>query len=511
MFSISKRPTISEIHKLYQDKQAKPSEVLQFFLNRSKTLDKNLNAVSNYTEELAQKQAQKYDEILEKNSDFEKLLTDYPLFGIPYFLKSIILVEGEVLNAGSLILNNFKAPYSSTVYQKVDKAGGVLLGIVNMDELACGSSGENCAYGPAKNPLDKTRVPGGSSSGPAAVVASGQCVFSLGTDTGGSIRLPAAFTDTVGLKPTYGLVSRYGVMPMASSFDQVGPITNNVEDNMQVTKILAGKDEMDQTSVDSSKMLQGLESWQAKQKQTRKVSQLKKTDNPLKIGLPKEFFVEGIDPQIRAKIEELKTKLTNLGHTLVDVSIPLSKYALSVYYMVMPVELASNLERQDGVRYAFQPNLEDNPEMYFSQREFFGEEIKRRILLGTFASSSGYYDAYYNTAQKVRALAKQDFDKAFEKCDLMLTPTAVEFPFKLNSKAKQDPLKMYLTDVLTCGINPVRIPGLTVPLGLFEVPADEGNPENDKTTNLPTGCQILGPELSEDKIYRLAMEIEKVV
>jgi aspartyl-tRNA(Asn)/glutamyl-tRNA(Gln) amidotransferase subunit A len=511
MFSISKRPTIKEIHKLYQNKQAKPSQVLQFFLNRSKSLDPDLNGVSNYTEELAKSQAKKYDELLDKTTDFENLIREYPLFAIPYFVKSIILVENEILNAGSLILNNFKAPYSSTVYKKIDKAGGLLLGIANMDELACGSSGETCAYGPAKNPIDKTRVPGGSSSGPVVVVSSGQCVFSLGTDTGGSIRLPAAFTDTVGLKPTYGLVSRYGVMPMASSFDQVGPITNNVEDNIQVTKVLAGKDDLDQTSIDSTKMLTALEAWQEKKRQTRTTSQIKKTDKPFVIGLPKEFFVDGIDPKIRAKMEELKTKLSDLGHTLIDVSIPLSKYALSVYYMIMPVELASNLERQDGIRYAFQPNLQDNPEMYFSQREFFGKEIKRRILLGTYASSSGYYDAYYNTAQKVRALAKQDFDKAFEKCDLMLTPTAVEFPFKLNSKTKADPLKMYLTDILTCGINPVRIPALTVPMGLFETSADEENPENGKLVNLPTGCQILGPELSEDKIYKLALEIEQIV
>ena len=505
MFSISKRPTISEIQTLYKDKIAKPSEVLQFFLNRSQTLDKNLNAVSNYTMDLAHQQAEKYDKILVENKDFEELLKEFPLFGIPYFVKSIILVEGEVLNAGSLILKDFKAPYSSTVYQKINKAGAILLGIVNMDELACGSSGETCAYGVAKNPLDKTRVPGGSSSGPVVVVASGQSVFSLGTDTGGSIRLPSAFCDVVGLKPTYGLVSRYGVMPMASSFDQVGPITNNIYDNILITKILAGKDEMDQTSVDSSKMLQNLETWLEKKKVTRQVNHLKKTNKPFRIGLPKEFFVDGIDPQIKQKMEELKKKLTSLGHTFIEVSIPLTKYALSVYYMIMPVELASNLERQDGVRYAFQPNLEDNPEMYYSQRQFFGKEIKRRILLGTYASSSGYYDAYYNTAQKVRALAKQDFDKAFEICDLMLTPTAVEFPFKLNSKSQEDPLKMYLTDILTCGINPVRIPGLTVPIGMFEVES------GDKTVHLPTGCQILGPELSEDKIYKLAEEIERLV
>ncbi len=504
MFSISKRPTIEEIHTLYREGKAKPSDIAVYFLNRSKTIDKNFNSVSNYTEELTKKEAQECDKILEyAEGDYDKAFLKYPLLGIPYFVKSIILVEGEVLNGGSLILNNFKAPYSSTVYQKIKAAGAILLGIVNMDELACGSSGETCAYGVTRNPFDKTRTPGGSSSGPASCVASGQCVFSLGTDTGGSIRLPSAFSDVVGLKPTYGLVSRYGVMPMCSSFDQVGPLTNNVEDSLVVIKILAGKDPYDQTSVDSTELIKSLQNIIEKKHQTRKLNKITKTNKPLKIGIPKEFYLDAIDPQISEAMENLKNKLVSLGHQLVDVSIPLTKYALSVYYLVMPVELSSNLERLDGVRYAYQPE-DDNSEMYYGQRDFFGDEIKRRILLGTYASSSGYYDAYYNTAQKVRAIAKQDYDKVFKKCDVMLTPTAVEFPFKLGEKT-EDPLKMYLTDVLTCGINPVGIPGLIIPLGLYEVK------DNNKKVDLPTGCQILGPKLSEDKLYTLAYEIENLV
>jgi aspartyl-tRNA(Asn)/glutamyl-tRNA(Gln) amidotransferase subunit A len=498
MFSISKRPTIKEIHTLYLEKKAKPSEVFRFFLNRSQTIDKQLNSVSSYTENLGEKKSLELDEILEKSTNLNEIFNQYPLFGIPCFVKSIILVEGEVFNAGSLILNNFQAPYSSTVYKKIDKAGAILIGIVNMDELATGSSGETCAFGTAKNPFDKTRIPGGSSSGPAVCVASGQCVFSLGTDTGGSIRLPAAFTDLVGLKPTYGLVSRYGVVPMASSFDQVGPMANSIEDVMIITKVLAGKDANDQTSLDSSDLLANLEKLIEQKKQTRTTSKISKTTNPLKIGIPKEFYVDGLDPIIAKAMQDLGQKLKDIGHTLIDVSVPLSKYALSVYYMIMPVELASNLERQDGIRYAFQPQNNDG-EMYFNQRDFFGDEIKRRILLGTYASSSGYYDAYYNTAQKVRALAKENFDEVFKQCDVLLTPTATEFPFKLGEKST-DPLKMYLTDVLTCGINPVRIPGLSVPLGLFEV---EG-------TELPTSCQLLGPEKSEDKLFTLGEEIEKL-
>lgn len=544
MFSISKRPTIKEIHDLYQQNKAKPSDVVKFFFNRSKDVDREIKAFFSLTEEIALKKGEEQDKVLEqlldenkKNVDIQKwqdLLAKEPLFGIPFSLKAIILVEGEIFNAGSKILNNFVAPYSSTVYKQIEKAGAILMGVNNMDELATGSSGESCSYGKTKNPFDTQRVPGGSSSGSAASVASGQVVFSLGTDTGGSIRQPASFCDLVGLKPTYGLVSRYGVMPMASSLDQVGAFTNNVEDNILVTKILSQKDEKDQTSLDSQELVKNLDKLLDDLKNKRVVKNPTKTLKPLKIGIPKEFYTEGIDPKIMTAMEDLKTKLSKLGHELVEVSMPLAKHAISVYYMVMTVELAANLQRHDGLRYAEQFNtlksqLEQNEEkpqnnskslyskeflekiesddfeLYYSQRAFFGEEVTRRILLGTYASSGGYYDAFYNHAQKVRQLAKKDFDKAFEKCDLMLTPTTPEFAFKIGEKTN-DPLKMYLSDALNCGINPVRIPGLSVPLGLFEVENGDG-----KTVELPTGCQILGRELSEDLIFQLAEEIENLV
>jgi aspartyl-tRNA(Asn)/glutamyl-tRNA(Gln) amidotransferase subunit A len=509
IFSVSKRPTISEIHTLYKDQKATVWEVSKFFLNRSEEVDPELNAVDNYTQELAQKQAEKLDKVQEEYKQkegegyFEKLLKDYPLFGIPYFTKAIILVEGVVANAGSKILDGFVAPYSATVSERLEKAGSVLLGVATMDEFATGSSGETSAYGPTKNPFDTTRTPGGSSSGPATVVASGQCVFSLGTDTGGSIRLPAAFTDTVGLKPTYGLVPRYGVIPMASSFDQVGPFSNCVGDNLLVTSILGGKDDYDQTSLDSFELIAKLNQVISKTHTSRKTKQINSTLKPLKIGLPEEFFIDGIDPIIRAAVENIKQKLESIGHKLVKVSLPLAKHALSVYYMTMPVELAANLERFDGVRYALQDQNPDS-EMYYNQRQNFGKEVTRRILLGPYVSSAGYYDAYYNLAQKVRQLAKQDFDRVFEEVDLLLTPVTSEFPFKLGQKSS-DPLSMYLTDAFTCGINPVRIPGISVPLGLFEVQTEEGK------IKLPTGVQILGPELSEDKIFELALEVEKLV
>jgi aspartyl-tRNA(Asn)/glutamyl-tRNA(Gln) amidotransferase subunit A len=412
-------------------------------------------------------------------------------------------MEGEIFNASSKTLDGFKAPYSSTVFEKIDAAGAILIGINQMDEFAMGSSGETSYYAKTKNPFDLDRVPGGSSSGPAAVVASGQVVFSLGTDTGGSIRQPASFCDVVGLKPTYGLISRFGVMAMASSFDQVGAFTNTVADNLLITKILAGKDERDQSSLESSELIGKLEKIIEDQKSSElRKQKLIKTSKPLKIGIPEEFYNNSLHPEIKKALETLQEKLTNLGHKLVPVSLPLSKYAIAVYYMTMTVEVASNLERIDGVRFA--PQQDSFEESYFEYREkYFGDEPKRRIMLGTYASSAGYYDAYYNHAQKVRKLAKDDFDKVFSQCDVILSPVTPDFPFKFGEKTS-DPLAMYLADVFTCGINPVKIPGLSVPLGLFEYRSDNQN------VMLPAGCQILGNEQSEDLIFALAAEVEAI-
>jgi len=509
IFSVSKRPTISEIHSLYAENKATVGEIVKFFLNRSKEVDAPINSVSDYAEDLADVQAEACDKLLTEYKTkygkdfFEKLVVKYPLFGIPYFVKSIIMVEGLEAHASSKILKDFKSPYSSTVYNRLEKAGAVILGVVYMDEFAAGASGETSAYGNTTNPFDTTRTPGGSSSGPAAVVASGQCVFSLGTDTGGSIRLPASFTNTVGLKPTYGLLSRFGVIPMASSFDQVGAFTNSVEDNLIITEILAGIDENDQTSLESSTLKENLLNLRNKLATTRKQKQLTSTISPLKIGIPEEFYGEGIDPIIVQAIEKLKQKLAKIGHQIVPVSLPQAKHALSVYYITMPVELAANLERFDGIRYSLQDNSSDQ-ELFYHQRRLFGEEITRRIMLGTYISSAGYYDAYYNQAQKVRQLAKQDFDRVFDEVDVLLTPVAAEFAFKLGQKSS-DPLSMYLTDAFTCGINPVRIPGISVPIGFFEVTEEDG-----KKVELPTGVQILAPELGEDKLFQLSIEVEQL-
>ena len=503
MFKISKRPTIQEIHALYQTEKATPIQVVQFFYNRIKETNPKLNSFLRLTEDLASQQANNCQDILESGQTFESIIKQYPLFGIPYGIKDIILIEGLEFTSASNILKGYIAPYSSTVYNRINQSMGIVMGINNMDQFAMGSSGESSAYGTTKNPFDLTRTAGGSSSGGAASVASGQVVFSLGSDTGGSIRQPASFCDVVGLKPTYGLVSRWGVMPMASSFDQVGPFTNTVYDNLLVTKVLAGVDTNDQTTIESVDLIEQLEVIIIKQNISHRHSTaVTKSIHPMRIGIPKEFYQpEGVDPAIYESLQDLLLQLKELGHKLIEIDLPLTKYAVAVYYMTMGVEVASNLERVDGIRYAKQEPIYAN-QFTDHRSKYFGEEAKRRIMIGTYASSAGYYDAFYNQAQKVRELARLDFQKAFQKCDIMLTPTTPEFPFVLGTKT-DDPLKMYLSDVFTCGINPVKIPGLTVPMGLLKNTQSE--------LPLPAGCQLLAPELCEDRLYELGLEIEKII
>jgi aspartyl-tRNA(Asn)/glutamyl-tRNA(Gln) amidotransferase subunit A len=477
MFSISSRSTIKEIHNLYESKLATPSQVVRFFYNRISEVDKKILAFNELTTDFANKIATQQDKLLESKS-WSEIVSMMPLFGIPFGNKAIIQVEGEIFNGGSKILQNYVTPYSSTAYLNIEKAGAIMLGICNMDSHAMGSSGENSDFGITRNPFDTTRICGGSSSGSAGSVASGQVVFSLGTDTGGSIRQPACFTDTVGLKPTYGMVSRWGTQPMASSLDQVGAFTNSVEDNISVTIALAGKDKKDMTSIDSSETVVKLKKILELKKSQRPQAKFTQTFNPLRIGIPKEFYIEGTDPVIANAISDIKNKLEQIGHTLVPLDLPIVDEALAIYYMTVSVEVSSNLQRIDGVRFAKQDfdavNVKE--EMYFDQRGGnFPEEAQRRIMLGSYASSAGYYEAYYNQSQKVRALAIDQFSKAFEQCDVMLVPTSPEFPFKIGEKTT-DPIKMYLSDIFTCLINPIKIPGLNVPLGLFEH-SDEGTKE----------------------------------
>ncbi len=481
---ISSQPTISEIHNLYRNLIATPSVVAEFMLNRSKLTDQSIKSCLRFTDLRAKNEAVRYDEILSSELSFDEILKKYPLFGIPYNLKDNILVEGEIATSASKIIENFKSTYSSTVYLKLYNAGAILISQSNLDEWAVGSSTENSAYGASKNPFDQDRVPGGSSGGPAANVGSGQSVFALGSDTGGSIRQPASFCNVVGIKPTYGAISRYGVMPLASSLDQVGPFTNSVEDNQTVLNVLMGKDQFDQTTSQT----------------TSHPTTKTKIDN-LIIGIAKEYFIEGADPQIVKAVNEIIDQLKTQGHTVIEVSLPLTKYGLAVYYTTMTVETASNLQRYDGIRFGAQLPLNSEFEQFFSVREkHFGPEPKRRIMLGTFASSSGYYDAYYNKAMMVKELMSRDFNNVFQQCDVLIAPTTPEFPFKFGDKTNNI-VKMYLSDVLVYGANLCKIPSISVPMGFFE---HEGK-------QLPAGIQIMADEWQEDKIYNVALLIEKKI
>ena len=563
MFALSKNPDILEVQSLYQEGKASVEEVTTFFLNRSKQLDKHLNAILRYTQERAVEEAQKCDQLLleykqkfsQKNQNwFEELIKDYPLFGVPYALKDNILVQGEVASSSSKIIEDFKCPYSATVYLQLRQAGGVLIAQTNLDEWAMGSSTENSAFMTTKNPHDLDRVPGGSSGGSATVVASGQVVFALGTDTGGSVRQPAAFCGVVGVKPSYGLFSRYGVMPLANSLDQVGIFGKNTQDSLIITKVLAQKDPKDQTSIDSKEVVSSVRNVLSKLKNNLVYkSHLARSPETFKIGLPKEFFSKGLDPKIEKAIKDITLKLADRGHKLIEVDLPLSKYAIPLYYVVMTTEVAANLQRYDGVRYKSAKIEAQNYDKYRGQG--FGKEAKLRILLGTYASSAKSEIKYYDLASKVISCMEQELDKAFSQVDLLLSPTTPSPAFKMGEKLTADPLEMYLQDVLTCGVNLVGLPGVAVPIGKAEYPKnldkESQNPTKqstqesdsslqasskdlgeqgqntlsepsqsepareastqDQNTLLPIGCQIIGPKLSEAKMYSLALEIERLV
>jgi aspartyl-tRNA(Asn)/glutamyl-tRNA(Gln) amidotransferase subunit A len=479
---ISNRPTIQEIHNLYRTAQATPSQVTKYFLDFSKSKDQDIHSVLRWVEERALIEAKRCDDLLMLRIAFDGLLAKYPLFGIPYNLKDNILVEGEIATSASKIIDNYKSTYSSTVYKRLYEAGGIMISQSNLDEWAVGSSTENSAFGASKNPYDTSRVPGGSSGGPAANVGSAQSVFALGSDTGGSIRQPAAFCNVVGVKPTYGLVPRYGVMPLASSLDQVGPFTNNVEDNLTVLKVLTGHIVYDQTSVEN------IVDWD-------------KSKPIYNIGVPEEYFIDGADPIIMQQVKSVIDSLRSLGHNIVNINLPLTKYGLAVYYTTMTVETASNLQRFDGIRFGSQISKDPIFEQFYSIRDTnFGDEPKRRIMLGTFASSSGYYDAYYNKACMVKELMSKDFEKAFKTVDLIICPTAPEFPFKFGDKVS-DPVKMYLSDVLVYGANLCKIPSISIPLNLSNVDG----------TLLPSGIQLMANEYNEGYMYSLAQTIQNKI
>ena len=405
------------------------------------------------------------------------------LAGVPIAIKDLIMVKGLKCTAGSKILENYIAPYDATVIEKLKKQGVVILGKTNMDEFAMGASGENSAYGPTRNPHDLERVPGGSSSGSAAAVASDMCCFALGTDTGGSIRQPSSFSGTVGIKPTYGAVSRYGVIAMACSLDHVGVIAKTTQDARIVFNCIAGKDPLDSTSAE----MQIVENIAPKEK--IKIEKLR-------IGVPKEYFIDGMDKEVEALIREAVKKYERAGARIEEISLPHTEYAIATYYIIVPSEVSANMARFDGIKYgysAMKNNGEDCKnllDVYLKSRgQGFGEEVKRRILIGTYVLSAGYYDAYYLKAQKVRTLIKKDFERAFEKVDIILAPTTPNTAFKIGENIS-DPLTMYLCDVFTAPLDLAGMPGLTIPCG--------------KVNNLPVGLQVIGKPFSEKEIFDVA-------
>ena len=405
------------------------------------------------------------------------------LVGVPVSLKDNLVTRGVATTAGSKILEGWIPPYDATVVTKLRAAGAIILGKTNMDEFGMGSSTERSAYKPAKNPWDTTRVPGGSSGGSAAAVAAGLCVGSLGTDTGGSIRQPAAFCGTVGMKPTYGRVSRWGVVAFASSLDQVGPLTRSVADAAALMQVICGHDAKDATSLDTP-----VPSFR---------DALGGDVKGLRIGIPAEYFGGEIDPQVRAAIERAVAALVDKGASTVDINLPHTHLALPAYYLVAPAEASSNLSRYDGVRYGKRADAKNLFDLYCKTRgEGFGPEVKRRIMLGTYALRSGYYDAYYKKAQQIRTLIKRDFDKAFRFCDVVLTPTTPTAAFAHGAKAA--PLDMYLADIFTLSCNLAGLPGISVPCGLTE-------------QNLPVGVQLLGKPLDEVTLLRAGAAIESAV
>jgi aspartyl-tRNA(Asn)/glutamyl-tRNA(Gln) amidotransferase subunit A len=419
-------------------------------------------------------------------AEAEKVDVNLPLGGVPISIKDIINVKDHPCGCASKILEGYIAPYDATVIARLRAAGAIPFGRVNMDEFAMGSSTENSAFGPTKNPWDTTRIPGGSSGGSAAVVAADEAFVALGTDTGGSIRQPAALCGRVGLKPTYGRVSRYGLVAFASSLDQVGPIAKDVRDAALLMNIIAGSDKFDSTTLDEPV--------------PDYTAVLEKGVKGLKLGLPKEYFIEGLDPEVEKSVRAAVAKLESLGAEVIEISLPHTEFALSTYYIIAPAEASANLARFDGVRYGFRAKGTNGLLDHYgrTREEGFGPEVKRRIILGTYVLSSGYYDAYYLRAQKVRALIRQDFASAFEKVDAIVCPTSPTPAFKLGERTS-DPLRMYLADVFTLAANIAGICGLSVPCGFVERQGKQ----------LPVGLQILGKELDESTLLQVAFAHEQ--
>ncbi len=480
--------TIEEAARGLKRKEFSVTELVSDCLMATKGKDEKLHAFLEIFED-APKEAQKADELLN-----DPHFIPPPLFGIPLAVKDNILIEGKRCTAGSKILENYTASYDATIISKLKNLGAIFLGKTNLDEFAMGSSTENSAFGPTKNPHDLTRVPGGSSGGSAAAVAANMCLAALGSDTGGSIRQPASFCGITGLKPTYGSVSRHGLIAMASSLDQIGPMTKSVRDARIIFEAIAGRDEFDATSV---------EKFEIRNSKFEILENLK----GFRIGIPKEYFGIGLDSEVEKSIKSALKKIEGAGAIIEEISLPHSQYALPCYYIIVPSEVSANLARYDGIRYGKSEILNPKSEtlslydIYAKTRaEGLGTEVKRRIMLGTYTLSSGYYDAYYLKAQKIRRLIREDFEQAFKKVDVIMGPTTPTPAFKLGERSS-DPLKMYLADIYTVAINLAGVPALSLPAGFVKC--------DDK--KLPVGLQLVGKWFGENDLFSFAEGVEKIL
>ena len=463
--------SVKSILDALRKKQTSCVEVAQSFFETIQKKNTELNAFVDVDEEEALRQARLID---------QRSATPGHLTGVPYATKDNILVKGSLARAGSQMLENYRAPYSATVVKKLHQQNAIRIGTTNMDEFAMGSSTESSAFGVTKNPHDITRVSGGSSGGSAVAVASGMVPFALGSDTGGSIRQPAAFCGVVGYKPSYGTVSRHGLIAMASSLDQIGTFTLTVEDAQIVAPHLMGRDKFDS----SSYALDATEPVEIKN---------------LKIGIAREHFSDTLDRRVNDSIQKALQAYKGMGATIEEIELPRAEYALAVYYILMPSEVSSNLARFDGIRYGFKEQGKNMTDEYVSTRyKGFGAEVKRRIMLGTYALSSGYYDAYYKKAQQVRALIAQDYQKAFEKVDVLATPTTPTPAFKIGEKTT-DPLTMYLEDIYTVGVNLAGLPAISIPVDAVE----------EQGKQLPVGMQLIAPQQQDAKLLTIARMYEE--
>ncbi len=472
--------TLTDLTHRLARRECSAADALQSCLDQIRRVDGQLHAFLSWDEADARRQAEAADASLASGVTH----ADRPLLGVPIALKDVFCHEGQPCGCSSRILQGFVSPYDATVVTRLKEAGAVVFGRLNMDEFAMGSSTENSAYGPTLNPWDTSRIPGGSSGGCAAAVAANECFAALGSDTGGSIRQPAALCGIVGVKPTYGLVSRFGLVAFASSLDQVGPFTKDVGDSARLLQVIAGPDSRDSTSIPSPvpDYLASLGQGSLK---------------GLRIGLPREYQVGGMDPEVSAAFQAALNQLTALGAELVEVSLPHTEYAAATYYIIAPAEASANLSRFDGVRYGLRVDGASPEEMNSRTRGTgFGPEVKRRIILGTYVLSSGYYDAFYVRAQKVRTLIRQDFLQAFQKVDAIVTPTTPTAAFRVGEKS-DDPLQMYLSDIFTISCNLAGICGISIPCGLTTSP------------RLPIGLQILAPPFGESTMYRVAHAYEQ--